>query len=532
MDHPPSAAGSAAYEPLLQLATPELYERNAFRLLELPVQASERELARRREVMERAAANRLPTPPGPARVLPREPAPDEHEVREAGHALLDAERRLAHEFFWFWPLRAEEARDDAALARLAAGDADAAAALWQQDGGAVARHNLAVLGHLQVLALERALAEDGAATSASLVARAGRLWADVDAHWRAAAGDEALWDRLLARIRAIDDASLKTGAARRLRQALPGALALVLARTALRALERGRPDDAQRLARGLHAAGAEAGATDEGLRRAIEPLRALLKSLRETAERAAEADEATADRAAEQLLDRAAAPLAGIDLLLPEAHPARGAEHDLLAQRALACQVTFGNRTGRHARSLELLDRITGLAASAGVKERLARERRTVAENLEGSLCWSCGCNPGDEALAVPVPMHGDVQREATSEGLRTTWRHLTIKVPRCRQCVEEDALFAKAGGWALGAFNLSLVAAIASHAGFDREMPTPALVLLAGLLAALALVRRDRRRLGARCRPDVPRRRRDDYPAIVEFKAKGWQFGERPAEG
>ena len=527
----PSSTASS-YEPLLQLATPELYERNAFRLLELPVQASERELARRREVMERAAANRLPTPPGPSRVLPREPAPDEHEVREAGHALLDAERRLAHEFFWFWPLQAEQARDDAALARLAAGDAEAAAALWQQDGGAVAQHNLALLRHLQVLALERALAEDGAATSASLLARASRLWADVDAHWQAAAGDEALWDRLLARIRAIDDASLKTGAARRLRQALPGALALVRARTALRALERGRTEDAQRLARGLHGGEAEAPAIEEGLRRAIEPLRALLKSLRETAERAAEADEASAEQAAEQLLDRAAAPLAGIDLLLPESHPARGAEHDLLAQRALTCQVVFGNRTSRHARSLELLDRIVGLASSAGVKDRLARERRTVAENLEASLCWTCGRNAADEPLAVPVPMYGDVRREATSEGVRTAWRHLTIKVPRCRQCVEEDALFARAGAWALGVFNLFLVAAIASYAAFGQEMPVPALVLLAGLLAALVLLRRDRRRLGARCRPDVPRRRQADYPAIVEFKAKGWQYGEKPAEG
>ena len=38
----PSASASATFEPLLELATPQLYEQIAFRLLELPVHASER----------------------------------------------------------------------------------------------------------------------------------------------------------------------------------------------------------------------------------------------------------------------------------------------------------------------------------------------------------------------------------------------------------------------------------------------------------------------------------------------------------
>ena len=91
-------------EALDEFATPDLYERNAFRLLEMPVEATSRELTRRRDYVQRATSSNFAVPPGPARMLARNAAPDAHEVQQAEHAIQDAERRLIHEFFWFWPL--------------------------------------------------------------------------------------------------------------------------------------------------------------------------------------------------------------------------------------------------------------------------------------------------------------------------------------------------------------------------------------------------------------------------------------------
>src|SRR5579862_1937990 len=68
----------ADFKSFLELATPDLYERNAFRLLEVNVESTDRDLAKRKQVMEVAERNKLPVPPGPSRVFPRTPAPDDH----------------------------------------------------------------------------------------------------------------------------------------------------------------------------------------------------------------------------------------------------------------------------------------------------------------------------------------------------------------------------------------------------------------------------------------------------------------------
>ena len=54
-------------ETMEEYATPDLYERNAFRLLEMPVEATGRELTRRRDLVHRATSSNFAVPPGPAR---------------------------------------------------------------------------------------------------------------------------------------------------------------------------------------------------------------------------------------------------------------------------------------------------------------------------------------------------------------------------------------------------------------------------------------------------------------------------------
>src|SRR6476659_8629254 len=100
--------------PALDLASLELYDRNALRILELSVEASEREITRRRELVEKSARGNFPVPPGPASIVPLRPPPDEYTARDAARAILDAEQRLAHEFFWLWPLQAEPSNNSSA----------------------------------------------------------------------------------------------------------------------------------------------------------------------------------------------------------------------------------------------------------------------------------------------------------------------------------------------------------------------------------------------------------------------------------
>ncbi|MGH6816111.1 MAG: hypothetical protein ACREC6_10420, partial [Hyphomicrobiaceae bacterium] len=388
------------FYPALELATPELYDRNAFRLLELPVTASERDLSRRRELIQRASRANHPIPPGAARLFPRVPPPDEHDVQEAEHAIQDAERRLAHEFFWFWSADVEAREPDPAWRFLIQGSVHQALRVWQEQehsaaNGPVARHNIALLHHFLAIEFEKlllgtklggigsgwsVLTEDQYATDAD------RHWHEASKHWAVLADDASLWGHVAARIRAIDDPSLTADAAQRLQHTFAATLTLIDAKLAIRAWDQDKPDQAVRHAERIRTARLPQEGVKEGLRRAVEPLRPHLNALRETALRESKADPVNADKAVERLISEAGTSLGLLDLLLPAEHPTRQAEHDEAAIAAMFCQIKFHNSTHDYRRALVLQDRIDPIAAGAGAKDRLAYNRKIIERNLLGAI--------------------------------------------------------------------------------------------------------------------------------------------------
>ena len=69
----PAINGKAEEEALAMLresATPDLYYRNGFRVLELPVDATPKDVNRRKQMVEMAATNGVPLPPGTGRCFP------------------------------------------------------------------------------------------------------------------------------------------------------------------------------------------------------------------------------------------------------------------------------------------------------------------------------------------------------------------------------------------------------------------------------------------------------------------------------
>ena len=441
------------FKALLELATPELYERNAFRLLEVHVEATDRDLSKRKQVMEVAARNKLPVPAGPCRILPRTPAPDDHEIRECSHSIQDAERRLAHEFFWFWPLAVGQAGNDACLRQLHQGDNDGPANTWRNheqshEEGPASKHNLAILYHFSALEVERTLLngnqppEKSSTTTpeqeTAKAADADRYWAEASKYWKMVAVEQSCWSRVVSRIRAMDDKSLTTGAARRMEKRLPVALTLINARLAIRFQQTGKSHHAKRQVTRLRSAGFTTEAVDEALRIAVEPTRSAIKTQCDTAKKDAEADPAQADAGAQRLLEQTAEPLALLDLLLAEDNPARIAEHDQVALAALSCVISYGNKTDNWKRALELLDRLAPLAASTAGKERIAKEKKTVQGNFEGSRCWFCQRNEGSEKAGIKRKMHGNVQ----TLGSKVSWTHREVTIPRCKACKRDRILW------------------------------------------------------------------------------------------
>lgn len=523
---------------LLELAVPEVYGGNAFRLLEVAVEATERDLAKRRQVMETATRNKFPVPAGPFRMLPRTPAPDDHEVRECAHAIQDAERRLIHEFLWFWPLQLGQADSDAALRQLRQGDDGGAADLWRGSThlsveGPAAKHNLAVLHHFKALEIERELlaaakvsdkGEAGAAdVEAAKTAEAERHWFESYRHWRMVAVEQSFWSRVVARIRVLDDKTLTTGAARRMEQTLPVAIILINARLTIRFHDTGKSSHAQRQVGRIRGSGFAAEAVEAALRIAVQPTRAAIKAACEAATKAKEADPANADTVAERLLEQTARPLALLDLLLPEDNPARIAEHDQVALAALSCQIAFGNKTEKWSHSLNLIERIARIALSTAAKERIESNRKVVQSNVEfdklHKTCWFCQSEVAADNSAHDVEMYGDVEHEDS----RVRWRQLTVKVPRCSVCKKEAE---SANNGLLGCLGFLLGLGGCATCAANGQVAWGFATWVAIVLAVHSY---ESFRLRKNARKGITKRSLNEWPQIKQLEQKGWKFGNKP---
>lgn len=89
------------YAPLMQMATPELYEKNTFRLLGISPGISEREAKRTLDKIQKLRRTGISIS-NPHALLPIAEVDDE-EIEAAGQILLNAEERFLHEFFWIFP---------------------------------------------------------------------------------------------------------------------------------------------------------------------------------------------------------------------------------------------------------------------------------------------------------------------------------------------------------------------------------------------------------------------------------------------
>lgn len=548
-------------EVLREVARPDIYRLNPFRIAELPVDAGARDISRRQSVIKQAHQTHLPVPAGYGRALPLNDAPDPDAFSEAIQHLNDPERRIVYEVFWFWPRQFGESRKDEAFAALARGEKDMVYRFWlkQRDNptdGAYALHNLAVLSHasaldLEQLALTRALSDQEQAERDS-------WWQQAFKYWAALIEDEAFWSRLTGRIRALDDPRLPTGIARRMSMYLPQALLFINAQLAVNAAERNDLAGCQQQVALMRASGFDQQVIEESLRHAIEPTRDRIKALCKMIETRMNEDLIGADETIQRFLEQSESLLAILDSLLPAGNATRDGMHDEVAQRALGALVLYGNKTEKWSVVLPLVDRIYTLAVGPALRTRIEENRKSAKDNLALILCWYCGKNEGEKACAYELKMYGEVKRVPTRVngrmGTQLQWRGGSIQVPRCSSCKAEHSkrmprqsvskppnpqkasqtvwgcgctlnvlLFilisgATAGNGSGAALGIGIVlliitAAIANAAksraqNYIPSSPPPQPALPTGIRAATD------------CRT---------FPLVQQLLSQGWQIGERP---
>jgi hypothetical protein len=184
----------AAADLLLEVAGPDLYRRNPFRITGVTTGAKAREVRQRRQLVLGAydlgaggSANdkRLPLP---------EPPPLA-EVRAAFDAMERPDHRLVDELFWWW------------------GEPDAC----ECDPEVHVAHDDAVEAHARALDYEADATDHGRGERFD-------LWADAADAWMDALDNEGFWDHVQYRVRTLSDRRLDDSTVDGLRKTLPRAL--------------------------------------------------------------------------------------------------------------------------------------------------------------------------------------------------------------------------------------------------------------------------------------------------------------------
>lgn len=221
---------------LRELATPQLYQRNAFKLTGLPTNADRRMVRQRRQKV----GVLLEVGAGP------DPSVEPQDVLSAFDLILgDPRIRLVEELFWLWDTPESACSCTRTL---------------HQD------HDAAVLTHSAALERET----DGADLTAAGLRELKGLWADAGKEWEKQLRRAAFWEHLRQRVNALDDRQLDESAVDLLREELPAALARPLVQLAVTA-ESGH-GRMPRLSRQVHDWPAPPGLVDDLLERAAAPL--------------------------------------------------------------------------------------------------------------------------------------------------------------------------------------------------------------------------------------------------------------------
>lgn len=371
--------------PLMETCTPDVYRKNAFRILGLNADATTREVKRRvddlkaAEEMGDAAAEHTGA-------YALDPPPSLDDIRVAALRLQEPEARLIDEFFWFWPLRWGTGKEDEGLTCVRNGDSSGAFNLWlrlEKNGSprerAIAGHNLATIYHMVALDCEAAALECD--FDQSQKEKIVSYWREGFRRWEALADDDEFWSLVTERIRTINDARLTTGFSRRMRASLPEALDRINGMLAVKFAERGKyPLVELHLAfmRETHAG------LDNVAKTLADVTAPICSRVRHAIEGAMEkAKESPEDGAKEArgIIDGCQDPLRVVGAILSASDPDRVVLFDEVAEACHTCQVLYGRETEDWATCVGLLTEASVFASSPEVKEKLQKALETVSNN-------------------------------------------------------------------------------------------------------------------------------------------------------
>ena len=369
--------------PLMAACTLSLYEKNIFRVTELPVDATAKDVSRQAQKQQMLAemGGDFSSVKAPFALLN---PPGEDQIREALARMKTPEDRIVDEFFWFWPEEWGNSKTDLAIQAMQTGDSQKAAEIWRADekeGSFTAIHNLAILFHMA--AVDWTVHQLNNVNSKSSHEEVKGYWQRSLERWEKVAKMEEIWDCMKDRVKSLNDEALTTGFIRRMRDELPMALDRVNAEAALAFAKMGDMEWAEyhvRLMNETHQGLDDVNATAELV---LEPTRRRVRQYLEAAEEKVKEKRANGAELAMQLLEKCMPSMAIYDLFYGNEAHQRTDLFDEVADCAISLVVPYRNETGDDVRMIKILKLALDFASGASLREKIINNLSVGENNLD-----------------------------------------------------------------------------------------------------------------------------------------------------
>jgi hypothetical protein len=368
--------------PLMAACNLSLYEKNIFRVTELPVDATAKDVSRQAQKQQMLAEMGGGSSSVKAPFALRYP-PNEDQIREALARMKTPEDRIVDEFFWFWPEEFGNSKSDPAIQAMLTGDSQKAADIWragEKEGSYTAIHNIAIMYHMA--AVDWTIHQLKHVNSDESYEEVKGYWDRSFRRWEKVAGMEEIWDCMKHRVRSMDDEALTTGFIRRMRSELPMALDRVNAEAALAFAEMGDMEWAEyhvRLMNETHQGLDDVEATAELV---LEPTRKRVRQYVDSAEEKVRGNRAKGAELANQLLGKCRPSMAIYDLFHGKEAHQRADLFDEVAACATSLVISYQIETGDNIRFVEILKTSLDFASSSSLREKIIKNLSIGENNL------------------------------------------------------------------------------------------------------------------------------------------------------
>lgn len=371
---------------------PHHFTNNSYRVLEMPVTASLKELIKRGQLIEVAQTTGADIPDGKMKILPIKDVLGDDDDNHAIRRLDSPDDRVLDILFWFWPIDTGKGGDDEPLKLLILGEVESAIDLWEKGvqeikNPGICAHNLAVYYTISAIQLEGNTIKNDTYSMDQIDA----MWRLAGKYWESAHESEEVWSEYIKYISLVGDPRVTSGYNRKVRKYLPTIFTCVVGKIALNYAEAGLINNTQRLLKHIRSLSFLNEDIDQGLKIAASRIETRIRSFIKQEANKTNSDPHHTYAFAQTIINDHLPLLETLKLFVSETNSYTSIA-DLLAQAVFDSTREYLSKTEDWENGIETLEQACDIAISKVLKEKIQKDiDRGYEELATGDFYYSPG---------------------------------------------------------------------------------------------------------------------------------------------